>query len=164
MPNAQEVFATFERSQYGDDWSGDVVYPFWGGMELDTIIVNDDKLAFPTRRQMQLLDKLLGYPKDIRPEVESLLFEHYQSDIYESVMELGSIDESEELTPKIESPEQIWGILGEPSVRIHFITDDDPEEGVRVRLTYIDCPWDHEHGFGIQLQDWKVEGFGGEVA
>ena len=161
MPSAEEVLTTFEGDKY--EWTGDAIYPFWDGRELDTIISLDYEATYPTRRQLSLFDQLLNYPRNIRPEVEHALFEHYQEDIYGSVMELGRIDEWEELTPKLSSSDQIWEILGEPSVRISYIGDDEPDVGIRFRLSYYGCPWDEEHGFGIQMQDWKVKDFGGEI-
>jgi len=160
MANAEDVIAEFKGDEY--DLSGDAIYPFWGGRELHTIISFDDGITYPTRRQISLLDQLLRYPRNIRPKVEAALFDHYQTDIYGSVMEIGRDDE--ELTPKLVSSAQIWEILGEPTVRINYIGDDEPDVGVRFRLSYYSCPWDEEHGFGIQMQDWKIKEFGGEIA
>lgn len=163
MPNAKEIFASFKRCEYGYDWSGEAIYPFWGGRSLETIIAIDYDITYPTHRQLLLLDDLLNFPCNIRPEVEISLFDHYESDIYQSVAETGELDEWEKLTPTLNSSGEIWDLLGEPSVRIGYIADDDPDEGLRFRLSYMNCPWDEEHGFGIQMQDWKIEEFGGEV-
>ena len=94
MANAGDVVAKFEGDEY--ELSGDAIYPFWGGRELDTIITLDGDITYPTRRQLSLLDQLLNYPRNIRPEVEHALFDNYQNHIYGSVMELGRIDEWEE--------------------------------------------------------------------
>lgn len=163
MPNAEDVLAGFERSEYGYDWFGDAAYSFWGGRSLETFIAIYDDIPSPTRRQIRLLDKLLNAPRNIRPEVEQALFEHYQTDIYGSVSEFGRDDQWEELTPTLTSSGEIWDLLGEPSVQIAYLTDDEPDDGIRFRLSYIDCPWDNEHGFGIQIEDWKIAEFGGEV-
>lgn len=161
MKSAEEVFATFERDEYY--WYGQVAYPFWDGRSLETFIYIDYDITHPTRRQLLLLDQLVNYERSIRPEVERALFDHYQRNIYGSLAESGRMDQWEELTPRVKSPGEIWNLLGEPSVRIDYIADHEPDAGVRFRLSYVDCPWDHEHGFGIQLQDWKIEEFGGEV-
>jgi hypothetical protein len=160
MSKAKEVIAKFEGDEF--ESSGDAIYPFWDGRELETIITFNGHITYPTHRQPGLLDQLLNYPRNIRPEVEHALFDHYQNDIYESVMEVGRDDE--ELTPKLKSSEQIRDLLGEPTVRISYIGDDEPDPDVRFRLSYHGCPWDEEHGFGIQMQDWKVTEFGGEIA
>lgn len=160
MANAENVVANFEGDKY--EFSGDAVYPFWGGRELYTVFSFEGGITYPTHRQLRLLDQLLNYPRNIRPEVEHALFDHYQKHIYLSVMEVGRDDE--ELTPRLKSSEQIWDILGEPWVRIACIGDDEPDDGVGFRLSYIGCPWDEEHGFGMQIQDWKVTEFGGEIA
>ena len=160
MENAKHVVATFEGDQY--ESSGDAIYPFWGGRKLETIITFNGHITYPTLRQLSLLDQLLQYPRNIRPEVEHALFDHYQEHIYLSVMEVGRDDE--ELTPKLMSSEQIWDILGEPAVRISYFADDETDPGVRFRLSYYGVPWDEEHGFGIQIQDWKIAEYGGEIA
>lgn len=161
MKNAEEVFATFARDEYY--WYGQVAYPFWDGRSLETFIYIDYDIAHPTCRQLLLLGQLVNYERSIRPEVERALFDHYQRDIYGSVAETGRMDQWEELTPRVNSPGDIWNLLGEPSVRIDYIADHEPDAGARFRLSYVDCPWDREHGFGIQIQDWKIKEFGGEV-
>ena len=159
MTDAEDIVKRFTGDKY--EWTGDVVYPFWDDRELYTIFTLGDGITFPTRRQIGLLQQLLDYPRNIRPEVEQVLFAHYQNEIYLSVMERGRDDE--ELTPKLDSSEQIWDVLGDPSVRIDDSGDDEPGEGLRFRLSYYGCPWDEEHGFGIQMQDWRVVAFGGEI-
>lgn len=163
MRDAREAFATFERSKYGSDWSGAPAYPFWAGRSLYTEILNYGNNQSPTRAQLQLLHELLNYPHNIRPAVESALFEHYQKDIYDSVWEVGELGEEEELTPKLTTSAQIWDLLGEPTVRIDEQDEEEAAGPVRFRLTYIGCPWDEEHGFGIQIENWQVDHFGGEV-
>lgn len=159
MVSAEETVKSFEGDRY--EISGDVSFAFWGGRSLDTIITLDGKMTLPTRRQLELLDQLLNYPRNIRPEVEKELFDYYQEHIYLSVMESGVDDE--ELTPRLTNSEQLWEILGEPSVRIGFLEDDDPDNGIEFRLSYYGCPWDEEHGFGMQIQNWKIVDYGGEI-
>ena len=52
-------------------------------------------------------------------------------------------------------------ILGEPTVRINYIGDEEHDDGVRFRLSYYSCPWDEEHQCGIQMQASEL---GGEFA
>lgn len=161
MENAEKVFASFERCKYGYDWSGEVAYPFWDGKSLLTYIAIDYDITHPTRRQLLLLGHLLEYERNIRPSVEVALFDHYQSNIYGSVSEFGRNDQWEELTPTLKSSDEIWKLLGDPSVKIDYLADGEPDEGLCFLLSFYECPWDKEHGFGIQMLDWKIDGFDG---
>ena len=126
-------------------------------------IAIDHDITEPTAGQVRVLQALLDQRLNVRHGFEKAVFKHYQESIYGTVSECGKDDQWEELTPKLEKPQEIWKVLCEPTVLISYIGDDEPQDLVEFRFSFFSCPWDEEHGFGVEIRNWKIISFGGEV-
>jgi hypothetical protein len=158
MPGANEAAGLLRDFQFVDPtWDGRAFVPFWGA-DLDVSIDPDEDGITP--RQLAVLQAILGYPRDLRPEFERALFAYYQADVKDSYC---SYDEHGRPIPGSGPPEltessQVWVLIDEPVVRVPWIFRT--ASAVEFELCF-NCEWDPEHGLGVLYRDWRPVEFGG---
>lgn len=162
MIDPELAFADFQLDNHGYFWVGEPTYQCWGGQTLTTYLEVYDQPR-PTAGQLGVLSALLNQPRDIRRAFEKALFKEYQDHIYGSVSECGRDDQWEELTPTLQTADQIWSLLAEPEIRIAHLSEEEAKS-LPFRVSFFDCRWDEEHGFGVEIRNWKIKSFGGEIA
>jgi len=145
------------------NWSGGVAYwekPYFLGLFNAAIplrIYADD--CGPTEAQRQVYLTFQQAEKTLKPELQSALFEFYQSEreVYAAVYADICADDSlglseEEFVPVLKTSAEIWKILTPDS----WVIDEAREN--RDTVIYCHGCWDIEHGFSILFNEGRLVG------
>lgn len=162
MSQPDETLRQFKKEKYW--YEGSVAYRFWGGLSLKTYI-DFEEGNLPSERQLRVFRSLIERGSDFRPVVRDQLYRWYQSDVYLSMTKYSperGLYGAEEITPRIDSSDEMWRMIQGPSVWIPGAYVEVPSCEVWFKLTF-ECCWDEEHGLGVHVQDWKITNFGGSA-
>ena len=157
-----EPKVNFDSFKHNGIWEGHL-RTLWLDEPAYTIIDSDNyekisEIQFDCMRKISIL-----CPETL-VLLKSWLFDEYQNTIYGSVTAIrnGVQVDIHELTPKIESPEELWNLLGQLTLNV------PPENAICAdcffAISFFECPWDEEHGISILFNSdgvpTKIAGYG----
>lgn len=136
-------------------WEGKVVVPWWA-TKLEISIQVEEKQ--PSPEQIELLESIATYDKDLREEFIRKAFTYYKRNVYGTFAAYGENGEEiqDQLAPKLKQAAELWKLLETPKVVI-------PDQSIYRKPTFallFECTWDAEHGFGVLYRNWKIVDIG----
>ncbi len=137
----KQILRGFEKSS--GYWEGRRRWPAWGESVGVWIYYDDEEDAEPTDRQLKLLEAILHYDGDIRPEFERIVSQWYK-DYYES-------DPS---SLHLERPGDIWKLIEKGETTL-VIPKNPPRKAVEFYL-FPGCDFEPEEGVAVRYRSWKA--------
>ena len=131
----------------------------WGNKALQ-VQLSVEEGEKPETHQLSDLMALIDFTVDLRPRFEEIVFKYYASNVYgcfDDWDEEGN-DISEQSAPPLNSPSDLWPLLGDPT--FHLVGWIRKPASVTIELSFENCRWDFEHGFGAVFEDWQVTELG----
>jgi hypothetical protein len=154
MKTRKEILRGFE---YGRSvincWDGRRRLPGWG--EVVDVWISADEQG-PSDRQLEILEMILTYEGDLRPEFERKVARRYK-EFYEP-----DPDDPDPINRRLERPADIWKLV-EKGEAILVIPEDPPRKAVEFYI-YPGCNFEEEEGVAVRYRNWKVTWVGYQSA
>jgi hypothetical protein len=144
-----DILARLRRDD--DLWRVSADLPCWPGEPIELWMFADE--AGPTDYQRRVLEAILQWPTDLKPQVEQAAFEQlrlYAGEQFESLS-----DDAELVPfvfPELAEPSQIWSLIELPSIDIPDVGPDDVVE-FEIRFW---SKFDIEHVFTLNFENFHV--------
>ena len=131
----------------------------WEG-RLDTELLGPNTILYLDTEDMPddylrgLFTRFMEAQTEFRPILQEALFTHYRS-ICNEWRELLE-DDADELAPVIQTSDQIWALLSNPTLLFCGQLPNRPDFPVELHWN---TTWDQEHGLGVKVVDGQVTEF-----
>lgn len=132
-------------------WRVSVDLPCWPGEPIELWMFAGD--SGPTAYQRRVLEAILQWPIDLKPQVERAAFEQlrqYAGEVFESLSNDGEFVPFE--FPELTKPSQIWSLIDLPSIDIPDVGSDDV---IEFKLSFW-SNFDMEHAFSLEFEDFRI--------
>jgi hypothetical protein len=146
----QQILRGFEYQKGLSHWEGRRRLPSWGET-VGVWICCDDDNDEPTDGQLELLQTILRYDGDLRPE-----FERKMSKWYQKYYEIGP------RSLQLERPSDIWKLVKEDATTL-VLPSKPPHRPVKFYL-FPACAFEPTEGVAVRYRNWKAVWIGYQVA
>lgn len=111
----------------------------------------------PTEAQIKMLVKIMDHKENIWLSISEYLFPIYNRDICGSFTFYDEVDNdySQQITPKINTPEELIKLLRPPiSLTIADVASNNEDVDFEFRVA---CAWDLENGISFRFLNWQID-------
>jgi len=151
---ALNVTMNIDLSTYKPDEFGTFKLPYQSVLlerEVELNIPSEDGVV--EEWQLEVARKYIRSEALLKEQVFQRIFEHYQKELPDLRAQFG--DSADKMAPNIDGIEQLKSLIIPTGICIGELESSEEAVGL-----LFECSWEPEHGLGVLLNNWRVEGVG----